>query len=133
MGMLAVQVDDVRRRLGQRRHRGETTVEVGPRPPVGGDDPREHDLFSVDRDETPVDPGFGSPVAHHRGIGPSTDEQLDRLDQHRLARPGLAGDCRETRAEHDLDALDHTEVLDVEFRQHRLSTLITGRPGRTWP
>jgi hypothetical protein len=57
-------------------------------------------------------------VAHHRGVGPTTDEQLDRLDQHRLAGPGLTGDRRQSGAERQLDTLDHAEVLDVQFGQH---------------
>ena len=84
--------------LGERGDGGRPTVDVGPRPPVGRDHPGEHVSITVGGDEPAVDPGLVGAVADHRRVGPATDEQLDRLDQHRLAGAGLAGQRRQTRA-----------------------------------
>ncbi len=46
MGVLTVQVDHVGRDLGQRRHRGRATVDVGTGTAVGGDHPAE-DAFDA--------------------------------------------------------------------------------------
>ncbi len=61
---------------------------------------------------------FVGAVAHHGGVGSPTDEQFDRLDEHGLARPRLAGDHRQPVAEDHLDPFDHAEVLDVQLSQH---------------
>ena len=68
-------------------------VDVGPRPPVGRDHPGQHELVVAD-DEAPVDPRLARAGAHDRGVGAAADEQLERLDEHRLAGAGLAGDAR---------------------------------------
>jgi hypothetical protein len=117
--VLPVQVHHVGRSLGERCHRRQPSVDVGPRTAVGGDDPGEHRLDAVRGDETPVDACLGRTVADDRGVGAATDQQLDRLDEHRLARPGLAGDCGQPRPEHEFDAFDHSEVLEVQFGEHR--------------
>ena len=68
--------------------------------------------------EPAVDARFGGTGAHHRRVGPTTHEQLDRFDDHRLAGAGLTRDGRQTWSEDQLDALDHAEVLDVQLGEH---------------
>src|ERR1051325_8506542 len=43
--------------------------------------------------------GALSAFAHERGIGPAADQQLDRVDQNRFARAGLAGERAEAGLE----------------------------------
>ena len=118
MSVLAVEVDDVGGDLGERRNRGETPVDVGPRAPLRGDDTGQHPLGALRRDEPTVDSSFSCSVTDRRRVGPTADEQLDRVDQHRLAGTGLPRDGRETGTESQFDALDDAEVLDVEFGEH---------------
>jgi hypothetical protein len=132
---LAVQVDHVASDLGEVGHGCGPAVDVGPRPSVGGDHPGQHDLVGAvgRRDEQPaVDPCLGCSGADHGGVGAPADEQLDRLDEHRLAGPGLAGERRQPPVEDEHGVLDHPEVLDVQFGEHgppRWSSrsVVTGR------
>ena len=133
VGVLAVEVDQARRRLGERRDRREPAVHVGARPPVAGDDPAEHQLVAGGGDEPTVDARFVGPVAHHGRVGPPADEQFDRLDEHRLARPGLAGHHGQPVAEDQLEPLDHAEVLDVQLSQHSTAKHSTPKRGRERP
>ena len=70
-------------------------------------------------DETRVDASFGSAVADDRRIGAATDDELERLDEHRLAGAGLPRDGGQPAGEDKVDRLDDTEVLDVQLGQHR--------------
>ena len=58
-------------------------------------------------------------MADDRRIGAATDDELERLDEHRLAGAGLAGDRGQPAAEDEVDASDDTEVLDVQLGEHR--------------
>ena len=118
VGMLAVEVDQTAGRLGERRHRRQAPVHVGARAPVARDHPAEHQLPTVGGDEPTVDSRLVGAVAHHRRVASTADEEFDGFDEHRLARPGLAGDHRQAVAEDHLDTLDDAEVLDVQFGQH---------------
>ncbi len=97
VGVLAVEVDGPRPQLGQRRRRRQATVDVGPRSTVGRDHPR-HDVLVVADHEPAFDPCLGRARADDRRIGATADQQVDRLDQHRLAGTGLAGERGQTRA-----------------------------------
>ena len=130
MRMLTVEIDDVGCHLGERRNRGEPTIEVRPRSAGRGDDPGEDAFVSVSGDETPVDSGLVGSVADARAVGTPTDEQLDRLDQHRLAGAGLAGHGRQPDPERQLDTIDHTQILDVQFGQHATITVSAQRSAR---
>jgi hypothetical protein len=46
-------------------------------------------------------------------------QQVQRVGQHRLTGPGLAGDRVQALAEAQLGALDQQEVLDPELEEHR--------------
>src|SRR5690606_9938306 len=115
--------------LGQAGHRGRAPVDVRPGATIGGDHPAEHEFVAGGRDQAPVDPGLVGPVPNPRRVGPSPAEQLDRLDQHRLSSAGRAREGGHARGEHERGALDHAEVLDVQFGQHtRSSTAPVGQP-----
>ena len=101
--VLAVQVDELGADLGQRGHRRQATVEVRPRATVGGDDPGEHVLVVVDHEPT-LDSSLGRARTNDRGIGPPSDEEVDRFHEHRLAGTGLTGERGETTAEDEIEA-----------------------------
>ena len=63
---------------------------------------------------------------HASGIGPGADlvgrgagaeRERERVDDQRLARPGLAGQHREAGSERQADRLDHGEVLDGQLAE----------------
>ena len=85
-------------------------------------------LRAIDADEAPFDPCLCGPVTNHRGIGASTDQQLDRLDEHRLSRTRFPRQCGETGPEHEIELFDHAEVLDVQFAEHPASFNHGGAP-----
>ena len=70
--------------LGERADGRRPPVDVGPRAAVGGHHAGQHELVVAD-DEAAVDAGLVGAGAHDRGVGAPADEQLERLDEHRLA------------------------------------------------
>ena len=74
----------------------------------------------------------GAPQVALRGLGPTAEQEADRLDQHRLAGAGLAGERGEPGAEHEPGAVDDAEVAYRQLRQHRAGP-VTGHPVRTSP
>ena len=59
--------------------------------PSAGIDATEHDLAVVAH-EPRVDAGFGGTRADDDRVGPPTDDQVEGLDEHRLAGAGFAAD-----------------------------------------
>ena len=117
MGVLPVEVDDPDGRLGEGGDGRGPPVDVGPGPPVDRDHAGEHELVVAD-DEATVDAGLGRAGPDDRGVGPAADEQLQGLDEHRLAGAGLPRDGGQPRPEAQVEPLDHAEVLDVQLGQH---------------
>ena len=60
-----------------------------------------------------------APSRTSAGVGAPADEQLDRLDEQRLARAGLAGDRGQPGAEHQVEVGDDPEIDDVQLDQHQ--------------
>ena len=120
MGVLAVQVDELGRRLGERRRRCRTAVDVGARPAIGGNHTTQHHLaaFAVVTDETGVDARFNGTGSDDDRIGPCADDEFEGLDEHRLARSGFAGDRRQAVADDEIDGSDDPEALDVQLSEH---------------
>ncbi len=118
VGVLAVEVDQVDTARRQLAGGGEATVDVRTAPAVARNHPREHGLGAASIQEAAFDPRFGSAVAHECRVGTTADEQLDRLDQQRLAGAGLAGDGGQAGAEHQVEIGDDPEIDDVELHEH---------------
>ena len=51
--------------------------------------------------------------------GPLAEHGVNRVDDDRLARAGLAGQHGEARLKIDRGPLDHRDVVDVKLCQHR--------------
>ena len=117
--VLAVEVNCVGRSIGKQRHRGEPAIDVGPGPPNGWDHAAQNCFGAISGNETTVDTRFVSAVTHDRRIGSTTDQQFDRIDQHCFACAGFARERGQTSAEHEFEAFDDAEVLNVEFGQHK--------------
>ena len=50
---------------------------------------------------------------------PAAEDEVERVDEQRLARAGLAGDDVEARAKGDLDRFDDGQILDSQRGDHR--------------
>ncbi|MFN8026251.1 MAG: hypothetical protein U0W40_20235 [Acidimicrobiia bacterium] len=86
MGVLAVEVDEAGARLRELRDGGQAAVDVGKASAVA--DHGQHDLVAgVGIGEAALDAAPVGPVAHEPGVGLAADQQLDRLDEQRLAMP----------------------------------------------
>ena len=131
--VLAVQVDQAGGGVGERTDRRRPAVDVRPGPALGGHDARQHEL-GVTGDEAAVDAGLLGAWTHHGRVGAATDEQFERLDEHRLARSGLPGHRGQPGAQREVHPLDHAEVLDVQLGEHQGTPGCAGRsPRRTSP
>src|SRR5207244_9592625 len=62
---------------------------------------------------------------------PSELGHVERLEEDRLPRAGLAGDDVEPGLERQLELLDEREVADADRAQHPPPSP-TGRPSRAW-
>jgi hypothetical protein len=69
--------------------------------------------------ELGFDVGLVGERPHHPGHGLGAGEKPDRLGEHRLSGPGLAGQHVHAGAELELGALDQREVVDGEPGQHQ--------------
>ena len=120
MGVLAVEVDEVVATLA-------SAAAVAGRPsmyardrPSAGTTRLSTTVVVAGADEAGVDARLGGAGADDRRVGPATDDELERLDEHRLAGTGLAGDRRQPVGDDQVDGADDAEVLDVQLAQHRL-------------
>ncbi len=123
MGVLAVEVDHPAADLGQLGHRGQPSVDVGPRPSCPGDHPGQHHLL-VAGHEASLDPGLVRPRTHQHRVGPLPHQQLDGLHHQRLAGAGLAGEGRHARLENQGEVGDDAQVADVQLDQHQRSVTL---------
>ena len=56
--------------------------------------------------------------AHVFGPGAAAEQQVDRVDENRLARAGLPGEDVEPRLQRKLDGVDQSQVLHPQPEQH---------------
>ena len=122
MLVLAVDLDQLRRRLAERAQRRHATVDPGPGPPLGGHRAGEDHLalgVALPHDEARLDQRLGRAGPHQARIGPSAQDQLQRLDDQRLAGSRLPGEHGHAGTELERQVLDHAEVADVQVGQHR--------------
>ena len=115
--MLGVQLDEVRAGARQLPHRREPTVDVGAAAPVGGQDAGEDLLGAVVALEAALDAGLRGAPTHERRVGSPTEEQVERLDEQRLAGTRLAGDGGEPGPEQQRQVVDDPEIGDVQLPQ----------------
>jgi len=62
--------------------------------------------------------GAGLPRPHQLGPPATPEDELKGIDEDALARPGLAGDDVEARAEVDLEGVDDREAPNAQTGQH---------------
>ena len=117
VAVLPVEVDEAPAFLRELRDGREAAVAIRPRPAVPRDHTAEHDLVLADH-EPPLDRALRRAVADGTGVRPPSDEQLDGVDEQRLACSGLARECGHARAEHEHELVDDPEVADSELGQH---------------
>ena len=125
MLVLAVDLDQCRGRLAEGAQRRHATVDPGPGPPLGGNRTGEDHLalgVALPHDETRLDQGLRRAGPHQARIGPSAEDQLQRLDDQRLARPRLPRERGHAGTELEREVFDHAEVADVQVGQHRRLT-----------
>ena len=68
--------------------------------------------------------------AHDPGPRLAAEQQIQRVREHGLARPGLPREHVQARPETELGPLDQQEVLDAEFVEHALGSTSGGRRNR---
>ena len=119
MRVLAVQVDE------GRADRGRAPSTVASRPstyararPSAGSTRASTALGAVRADEAALDARFSRAVADQRRVGARAEQQLDRFDQQRLARAGLARDRGEAGRDEQGQVVDDAEVRDAELDEH---------------
>ena len=106
--------------------------------PAGGDPAAEDDLLGALRQplgqlrelrllqqplrqiEDPLDPGLGRAGPDDLRFGLAAHQQVERVRQHRLAGPGLAGDRVKPLPQPQFGPLDQQQVLDPQLAQHRI-------------
>ena len=59
------------------------------------------------------------PGADQRGVGARAQRQPERVEQDRLARPGLAGEHAKPGFEIEVERLDEDDIADGKLPQHR--------------
>jgi hypothetical protein len=58
-------------------------------------------------------------LAHHGGVAAAADEELDGVDENRLAGARFAGEDAKASSKLERGFLDQHEVLNLEASQHR--------------
>ena len=84
---------------------------------VGADD------LAVGVDEAAFDERFDGPRAHHPRVGPSAAQQIERVDEQRLAGARLTRQGGQTGAEVQVDSLRLVAEAPTG-RRNRLGTVI---------
>ena len=134
--VLAADVDEASGDGLERADADDAAVDESAAAPVGVDQAPDHQLFAdldafgleqrVDlltadltlKLEGGLDDGALGVRPHHVGAGPAAKDQVQRVDDDRLARAGLPGQDPEAVAELQLQAVDDGKVTDDEVRQH---------------
>ncbi len=131
--VLAVEIHQQRAELAEHRGGGRAAVHPRPRAALGRDlaphdqpsvleieaegfDPLAGDL--VDPLERALDDGLRGAGTHAAAGGALAEQQRERIHQHGLPRPGLAGEDVEAGAEMEGDVGDGGEVADAELGDH---------------
>ena len=136
MLVLAVEGEQARAERLQVGGRGGAPGDERARPARGADPAAEHHLLgtlgqalgelgqlgvgeqAVGQLEDSLDPGLLGAGADDLRPRPAAEQQVERVGEHRLAGPGLAGDRVQALAEAQLGPLDQQQVLDSQLAQH---------------
>ena len=70
--------------------------------------------------EDPLDPGLLGPGSNDLRPRLAAHQQVERVRQHRLAGPGLAGDRVQPLPQPQFGPLDQQQVLDSQLAQHAI-------------
>ena len=131
--VLAVQVDECGAELGQRGQGGGAPVDPGARPPLRAHLAADDHPLLLGIEPQSVEPaaecrvGIEGPL-HHAACRAGADERAvralaqqegERIDEHRLPRPGLPGEDVQPLSELQRDFGDRGEVPDAELDDHR--------------
>ncbi len=130
--VLAVEGQQHARDLAQVGDGGRAAVEVGAGAPVGAHTPGEHELLGVGAEqlreriaqalvgsvEDTLDVCLARARPHDPARRAAAQQQIERVGEHRLAGPGLAGEDVQPRSEAQLSTLDQQQVLDAQLLQH---------------
>ena len=130
--MLAVDVEQVIGHLAQLGHGGRAAVDPGPAAALCIHGPAQQQGGLVSGQAGRVQPGsqcggeveLGTDLgprralAHHAGIAPAAQGQLQRIDQNGLAGAGLAGEHREAGVEIELKRRHDDKVPQGQAAQH---------------
>ncbi len=128
VGVLAVQVDQPFARIFQLRERGGVAVDEAARAAGAVDRAAQHQLARIAGQVALLEPGghrFGNfefagelgalgTLAHHGGVAPAADQELDRVDEDRFAGARFTGEDAEPLAQLERSAVDQDEVADFE-------------------
>ena len=143
--VLAVDVDQQYADLAQQLQRHGLAVQVRAAAAVAADEATDRQLVGrVDRllaqqphqrttriaeVETAAHLGALGAVAHDFAAGATAGEQLQRIDDDRLAGAGLAGEHGQAGPELDLGGIDDRQIADLQVGQHRFTACGPGRRG----
>jgi hypothetical protein len=132
--VLPVDIEQQFAHAAQQADRNALAVDPGAAPAVGADHPAQQQ-FTLVRDRLlleyvaqlaahPGDIHRGAEVgalgarAHRLSAGASTAQQLEGVDQHRLARAGFSGEYGQPAAQVDFDGVDDGQVADLQVAKH---------------
>ncbi len=131
---LALDLDQTVAKLAQQTNAGRSIVDKGTAATIGAQYPAHHQ--GVPRAVEPgpgqqrarrmvaPDDKFGDdrrlagPGAHQARLGPPTQGQPERIEQDRLAGPGLAGQDGQSRSKRQIEPVDQDHVAYGEAKQH---------------
>src|SRR5262249_11436053 len=127
MRVRAVQIDQLTPEFGELAHAGEASVHITTGSSLARHHTREDEVL-VTENEATLDTRFVGAVAHGIRIGARAAQELERVDEQRLARARFTGDHRETVSERYAQLGNDPDIFDSQLGQHPLSD-----PGaRTW-
>ncbi len=127
--VLALHLDQQRRRASQQRHADRLVIDEGARPAILGQHAAQHDLvlgiqsllgqqrcrgMPRGRREAGGHAGLFGTRTHQSGVRPRPQREAETVQQDRLAGAGLAGEHGQARAERNIQPLDQHNVADGE-------------------
>jgi hypothetical protein len=126
--VLAVKGHELGAQVTQLGDGGGAAVQVRPRAPVGAHAAGEHDLGRVHGQslakvgaealgqcEGALDIGLARAGAHDSGPRATSEKQVERVGEHRLARPRLPGQHVQPGSQPQLGRLYQQQVLDAQL------------------